>query len=536
MPSTPPLAPNPPRSPHPPSTEPFLELADLLPEVLLLVAADGTVLLANRAARDELELDLTGRSLRDLVAAANGGADGGLESYLRSCSRSRQLVLGSLELRRAGGDCVTYRAEGWAYRPRTAEAGATVLLRLRPKEATIGRFLSLNERIDSLGREVARRRRIERELREQREWLAVTLSSIGDAVIATDAVGQVIFMNPIAEHLTGWAQPAAAGLRLEEVFHIVNEETRAEVPNPVFKVLREGTISGLANHTVLLARDGRELPIDDCAAPIRGADGAVGGVVLIFHDVSERRDLERELVHRAERLAEADRRKDDFLAMLAHELRNPLAPIRNALHLLELPEAEPAMRQRARGIMARQIDHLVRLVDDLLDVSRITRGKIELRRERIDFAAEVARTAELARPAAEAAGLSLQLALPPQPVFVDADPVRLHQMFANLLNNAIKYTEPGGSIGVSVEPEAARVLLRVRDTGIGIPPDLLPVIFEPFTQAHRALDRSQGGLGLGLTLVRTLVEMHGGSVEARSTGRAGAGSELVLSLPRAAAT
>src|SRR5205085_5085402 len=171
--------------------------------------------------------------------------------------------------------------------------------------------------------------------RRQREWLAVTLSSIGDAVIATDNAGRVLFMNAVAEKLTGWRQPEAAGAPLDRVFRIVNEGTRATVESPVEKVLREGTVQGLANHTVLVAQDGTERPIDDCAAPIRDQHGT-HGVVLIFHDVTERRDLERQLRERAEKLAEADRLKDEFLAMLAHELRNPLAPIRNALHVLQL--------------------------------------------------------------------------------------------------------------------------------------------------------------------------------------------------------
>ncbi len=216
------------------------------------------------------------------------------------------------------------------------------------------------------------------ELSEQQEWLRVTLSSIGDAVIATDTEGRVRFMNPKAEEMTGWTQTEVRDTTLEHVFHIVNEETRQDAVNPVKRVLREGIIQGLANHTVLIAKGGTEFPIDDCAAPIRDSDGTMHGAVLVFHDVTDRRELERKLRERAEQLAEADRRKDEFLAMLAHELRGPLAPIRNSLHILRLRVHEEATVEQVRGLMERQVQHLARMLDDLLDMSRITRGKISL--------------------------------------------------------------------------------------------------------------------------------------------------------------
>ncbi len=229
-------------------------------------------------------------------------------------------------------------------------------------------------------------------------------------------------------------------------------------------------------------------------------------------------------------LQEADRRKDDFLAMLAHELRNPLAPIRNALQIMKMPGAGPDVARRAREMMERQLHHLVRVVDDLLDVSRITQGKIELRREPVDLAAVFARAVETAQPAIEARRHRLDVALPEVPVFVRGDLVRLAQVVGNLLVNAAKYTEQAGTIWLSGAAEDGKVVVRVRDTGIGIGPELLPRVFDLFTQADNSLARSQGGLGIGLTVVKRLVELHGGTVAATSPGP-GRGSEFVVCLP-----
>jgi signal transduction histidine kinase len=231
----------------------------------------------------------------------------------------------------------------------------------------------------------------------------------------------------------------------------------------------------------------------------------------------------------AAREQDANRRKDEFLAMLAHELRNPLAPILHALSILRLGTDGPAGAQ-AREIMERQVRHMARLVDDLLDVSRITRGKIELRVQPVELAAVVDRVVESTRPLVEAQSHRLEVTLPPGPVRLLADPVRLEQVLANLVNNAAKYTDPGGRIWLTAAPEDGELVFRVRDTGIGIPPELLPRVFDLFTQADAALDRSRGGLGIGLTLVKNLVRLHGGIVEARSEGP-GLGSEFLVRLP-----
>lgn len=240
-----------------------------------------------------------------------------------------------------------------------------------------------------------------------------------------------------------------------------------------------------------------------------------------------------ELRNQMEALNEANCRKDEFLAMLAHELRNPLAPVRNGIEILRLArktDGNGKLMEQTIGIMDKQIHHITRLVDDLLDVSRITRGKIELRKEKVDLATAVSRAVEAAHPLIASHHHTLTVNLPPEAVHLEADPTRLEQVLVNLLNNAAKYTGDGGDIRLTTERDNGHVLIRVRDTGMGIPPELLPKVFDLFIQAERTLDRSQGGLGIGLTLAKKLVEIHDGTIEAYSEG-SGKGSEFVVRLP-----
>ena len=626
-------------------------------------------------------------------------------------------------------------------------------------------------------------------LAAEKERLRTTLASIGDAVISTDLAARVSYLNPVAEALTGWTNEQAVGVPLSQVFQIINDSNRLPVDNPAIRVLRDGVIVGLANHTVLIAKDGTERPIDDSAAPVRGADGTVVGCVLVFRDITVRRHAEQQLRERDEQfrqtlsevaiptllhadddevllvnkawtditgyqhadiptigdwtqraygerhsvvkeyidklfesasrvdngewevttatgekrlwhffttpvgresngrrlvvsnaiditeqrraeegvrqgeerlrmaqrvskigtfewnihtgvntwtpeleamyglppggfsgtqkawedmihpedrpqvlravgealangdfagewrvvwadgsthwlagrasvfkdddgkplrllginiditerkhdeealrrlaaeLSEADRRKDEFLATLAHELRNPLAPIRNGLQILQRSRGDGIGHGQVRKMMERQTDQLVRLVDDLMDVSRITRGKLELRKDRIELATVLQNAVETARPIIESRGHRLTVALPPTPMFVDADTTRLGQAFANLLNNAAKYSDRGGQIWLTAERRGGELWTSVKDTGIGIPAEMLPRIFEMFAQVDRTLEKSQGGLGIGLTLAKRLAEMHGGSLEAHSDGP-GQGSEFVMRLPAALA-
>jgi len=231
-------------------------------------------------------------------------------------------------------------------------------------------------------------------------------------------------------------------------------------------------------------------------------------------------------------LAESDKRKNEFLAVLSHELRNPLAPIRNSIYILERCEPGSEQASRALAVINRQTAQMVRLVDDLLDVTRITRGKIQLQRQRLELGDLVRRTVEDQRSLFETNGVHLELQPAPAPAFVDGDSSRLAQVVSNLLQNAVKFTPRGGRVIASVTIEAAceQVVIRITDTGVGMAPDILARVFTPFVQAEATLDRSKGGLGLGLALVKGLVELHGGTVEASSDG-IGKGAELTVRLP-----
>ncbi|MGH8659221.1 MAG: hybrid sensor histidine kinase/response regulator [Gammaproteobacteria bacterium] len=259
-----------------------------------------------------------------------------------------------------------------------------------------------------------------------------------------------------------------------------------------------------------------------------------GGKVLMWigsnTDIHEQRQTANELRKLAAELSQADRRKNEFLAMLAHELRNPLAPIRNSLQVLRLTDGSGEAVRSASAMMERQVGQMVRLVDELLDVSRISRGKIELCRGRIELASAVHHAIEAARPHYESMDHELTVTLPPEPVHLNADPIRLAQVMGNLLTNAGKFTEKGGRIWLTVERESGEAVIRVRDSGIGIAAEELPRIFDMFTQVDTSLERSRSGLGIGLTLVKNLVELHGGTVAVHSAG-VGQGSEFTVRLP-----
>jgi PAS domain S-box-containing protein len=624
---------------------------------------------------------------------------------------------------------------------------------------------------------------------ESAAWLRVTLSSIGDGVITTDRHGCVTFLNPVAQAMTGWNQEQAAGVPLERVFRIVNEGTRAEVANPALRALKEGVIVGLANHTILIARDGTERPIDDSAAPIRDANGETAGAVLVFRDItearrqellvrgafeyatdiletlrdpflvldkalrvvsanrsfyttfrvekaategrfiydlgeggwnipglrvlledvlprdhafdgfeithgfpegvgrktlllnarrifrpgnhselillaiedvtertlaqrahreselryrrvfesakdgilildahsgritdanafmcgltglepdeirgkelheigmfkdveenkeafrtlqrtgylrhdhlpvrdgrggevgvefianvyhegdrlvaqcnvrdiSERSRLEKQIAGQAEALAAQSRAKDEFLAMLSHELRNPLTAVRSAVHLLRLQErgGDP-VQQQVREVIERQVANLTKMVSDLSEVSRVVSGRIRLDLQPVDLKRTLEHAIQTVAPMFEKRTHSVSVSLCPEPVWARVDPSRLEEVLVNLLNNAAKYTPDGGRIAVTcehrVEGDRRHALLGVRDTGVGIDRELLPRIFELFTQGDRSLARSEGGLGIGLSLAQRLVTLHNGTISADSPGP-GLGSEFIVRLP-----
>ena len=369
------------------------------------------------------------------------------------------------------------------------------------------------------------------------ERFRVTLASIGDAVIATDVEGRVTQMNAIAEGLTGWTQAEASGRPLDEVFVIVNEESRRPVEAPVAVVLREHKIVGLANHTMLIARSGKETAIDDSAAPIMSAAGRIVGVVLVFRDVTERRRVERirdeALTYQQESArveAEANRAKDEFLAMISHELRNPLHAIVGWTELLRRGGLDDAGRQRALAAVYSNARRQAVLIDELLDVSRMTSGKILLNRIPADLITLLEAAIDVVQPAADRKRLHLttnvDAAIEPFPV----DPERLQQILGNILSNAVKFTPEGGAIDVTLRRISTGVEFVIADTGEGIPPHLLDAVFERFRQVDGSASHRQGGLGLGLAIVKHLVEAHGGTVTASSEGE-GSGTSVTVRLP-----
>jgi PAS domain S-box-containing protein len=277
------------------------------------------------------------------------------------------------------------------------------------------------------------------------------------------------------------------------------------------------------------SEEGRTRYFNFVAQPTKDVNGALDTVMVHAVDVTDTVAARQKTEALARQLLDSDRSKDEFLAVLGHELRNPLAPILTALHIMRLRAGDDAT-ERERAVIERQVSHLSRLVDDLLDVSRATMGKIDLRRERIDVATAVARGVEIARPLIASKGHELTVSVPVGALFVDGDVVRLAQVIGNLLHNAAKYTDPGGHIEVAGAIDGADVTIRVRDDGQGIPADRLPAMFELFVQGEQPPDRSQGGLGVGLALVRSLVQLHGGRIDARSGGP-GCGSEFVIRLP-----
>jgi PAS domain S-box-containing protein len=520
---------------------------------------------------------------------------------------------------------------------------------LSPIRDATGRIVGISK----VARDITPQKEAESRLRAQEKLLRITLASVGDAVIATDEHGHVTFMNGVAEHITGWTADDAVGCLLDHVFVIVNEHTGRSVESPVTRALRDGTIVGLANHTVVIARDGTRRPVDDSAAPIHDETGRVFGAVLVFRDISERRRTEqglqrlaaivessddaivsktldgvitswnhgaeqifgyrasevigrpitilfspdrlgeerellariargervdhfetvrirkdgvaihvsvslspirneagevtgvskiaRDISERVQLLAressarreaeEASRIKDQFLATLSHELRTPLTSIFGWTRMLRSGELDAETTARALDVIERNCRAQMDLITDLLDVSRIIVGQMTLRTTRLSVDRVVRAAVETIRPAAMAKNIDLDLSCEPAPPVL-GDPDRLQQVAWNLLSNAVKFTPSGGRVTVKVSAAPSTVNVVVSDTGIGIDADLLPYIFDRFRQADSSTTRVHGGLGLGLAIVRHLVELHGGVVHAASEG-AGRGATFTVSLPAA---
>ncbi|HEV2856105.1 MAG TPA: ATP-binding protein [Thermoanaerobaculia bacterium] len=375
-------------------------------------------------------------------------------------------------------------------------------------------------------------------LLESREGFRLLVESVQDfAVFTLDLEGRVATWNAGAERLLGYRDGEIVGHDFARFFTADDVEKGAPAQE-LKTALAQGRASDDRWH---VRKDGTYFFGNGVTTPLRDDRGVTRGFVKVMRDQTDKKRMEEELHSRAEELARADREKDEFLAVLAHELRNPLAPIFYALHLLDRePEAAVPRHARnarnahnahnARDIVERQVHRLAHLIDDLLDVNRISTGKIELRKARVLLRRIVENAVETTRPLLDARGHELTVLLPEEEVWVEADAHRLEQVLANLLNNAAKFTDDGGRIWITAERPDDHAILRVKDTGAGMPPDLIERVFDLFAQGNRSLDRPHGGLGIGLTLARRLVEMHGGTIEAHSEG-VGRGSEIVVRLP-----
>jgi PAS domain S-box-containing protein len=333
----------------------------------------------------------------------------------------------------------------------------------------------------------------------------------GAATVSVD--GTILFSNRCLATMLEARQENISGSSLER-FVVPAERRRLQ------GMLRQAQTSPSLGEINFQLPNGGLLPVQLALSMLPLPDSAVLG--LIVTDLTDQRHQEE--------LEAAHRRKDDFLAILAHELRNPLAAIRNALHLLSMPAVTEDIASQARALIDRQVENLTRLVDELLDVSRISMGKIQLRKMHLGLAGAMQRAEQAARPLMDARKHLLSVEVPTEPLWIEGDPTRIEQVLVNLLNNAAKYTEVGGRVRFTARRQESDVLISIRDSGIGIEPELLPRVFDLFTQADHSLHRTQGGLGIGLTLVRSLVELHGGSITARSDGL-GEGSEFTVRLP-----
>jgi len=375
-------------------------------------------------------------------------------------------------------------------------------------------------------------------LRESERSLSTTLNSIGDAVIATDMAGCVVRMNPVAERLTGWSEAEGIGRPLPTVFHIINETTREPVENPVDMVLRRGTVVGLANHTLLVARDGTEIPIADSGAPIRGDSRQASGVVLVFRDQTEERrvaELQMNAVRadvESRRAQEASRLKSEFLANMSHELRTPLNAIigfSQILHDKKVAPTSPEHDEYLSDVLT-SARHLLQLINDILDLSKIEAGKLQFHPERVDLPQVVAEILGVLRASTAEKRIQVESHVDSELTDVVVDAARFKQVLYNYVSNAYKFTPAGGRVTVRILATGPTFRLEVADTGIGIAPQDVSRLFTAFEQLDSGTRKRHAGTGLGLALVKRLVEAQGGAVGVTST--LGAGATFFATLPR----
>jgi PAS domain S-box-containing protein len=388
----------------------------------------------------------------------------------------------------------------------------------------LGFYSGVDLLVGAICRDVTERRHLEEDLRERQALLleAARLAHLGHW--ARDVRSGRFSWSDEIYRILGDAPDSFVPDR-EAFLEAVAPEDRERIADTLSATARDG-VTRRAEFRVV-TRQGSVRFLDAIVEILRDAGGTPVRVIGTVQDITDRRMMEQAL-------ADASRRKDEFLAILSHELRNPLAPLRNALHILARSEPAGEQAHRMQAIIERQVSHLTRLVDDLLDVTRISRGKVQLQRERLELGALVRRTVEDHRSTLAANGIVLDGPTASSPMWLTADPTRIAQVVGNILSNAAKFTPSGGRVDVALEQEGEDAVLRVRDTGVGITREMLDRLFEPFTQADQSLDRARGGLGLGLSVAKDLVELHGGSVTATSEGT-GRGAEFTVRLPLEAA-
>jgi PAS domain S-box-containing protein len=376
---------------------------------------------------------------------------------------------------------------------------------------------------------IAERNTAVAEEQKERELLSTTLSSIGDCVIVTDVEGRITFMNPVAINVTGWSEGEAIGRPLKAVFRIVNEETRQPVEDPVEKVIRDGVIVGLANHTLLIRRDNTEIPIDDSGAPVRSSDGKLQGVVLVFRDFSDTKHAQREILAAKEAAEKASRAKDTFLAMLSHELRTPLTPVLATVQAWGLAKDVPEPFRRQVYMLRRNLELEARLIDDLLDLTRISRGVLGFHPEVVDVHAIIHLLEAISRSDVLRKQINLGVKLEAKRRFVNTDPSRLQQVLWNILRNAVNYTDEHGRVLFETADDGDSIEITVTDNGVGMTAETIQRLFTPFEQADRTRSVRYGGLGVGLAISHALVEQMGGEIVASSAGL-GRGSRFTVRL------
>jgi two-component system CheB/CheR fusion protein len=479
--------------------QPYRLLVEQMPHAAATLTVDGRIIHGNRRFAVLLERPLHELLGKPLSAFVHAGSRAALEGLLLEGCKAD--VQGEVSLERPGG------------------TAAPVFLGISAlKEGAFGTCLMVTDLTEA--RHYQELQRTQEALRVAGERLELAQQAGRIGTFEWDLRTGAMTWSATAEELYG----GSPGTSYADWMRAIHRDDREEAESATRSAAREGT--GLNAEFRIVRPDGETRWLAMRGKVYRSQDGETLLMVGVNLDTTERRRTE-------EALRTADRRKDEFLATLAHELRNPLAPIRNAVEILKVEGSSVADLRWSQGVLDRQVQVMSRLLDDLLDVSRISRNRLDLRKERVELKAVLDAALETSRPVIEAAGHKLSLSLPAGPVHLDADPVRLAQVFANLLNNAAKYTEDGGQTWIEARRQGDTVTVSVRDSGIGMSDSMLPHIFEIFSQAETALVRSQGGLGIGLSLVKGIVELHGGTIEARSEGP-GRGSEFIVRLPVAA--